>query len=78
MVGEPTCLVPGCPVPLSELRGFSLRCRACLPHRTADSVEFPGGEQKRFCQQCNKFHPLTEFQGNKRGCKVKLEKHNQR
>jgi 5'-3' exonuclease len=36
------------------------------------------GELQRFCQQCNKFHPVSMFDGSKRGCRDKLEKHNKR
>ena len=31
---------------------------------------------QRFCQKCGKVHPLAEFEGLKRSCRVGLERHN--
>lgn len=36
------------------------------------------GELKRFCQQCGRFHPLTAFDENKRSCRERLARHNER
>eukprot|EP00951_Prasinocladus_malaysianus_P032350 scaffold314724_cov44-Prasinocladus_malaysianus.AAC.1 len=36
------------------------------------------GNKVRFCQQCAKFQPLEDFDGLKRSCRSRLEKHNQR
>ncbi|KAK3138795.1 hypothetical protein QOZ80_5AG0373510 [Eleusine coracana subsp. coracana] len=34
--------------------------------------------QKRYCQQCGKFHILLDFDEDKRSCRRKLERHNKR
>lgn len=36
------------------------------------------GRKQRFCQQCGKFHELNEFDGQKKSCKRKLKRHNER
>ena len=36
------------------------------------------GIEQRFCQQCGRFHLLTEYDGDKRSCRARLEKHNAR
>ncbi len=36
------------------------------------------GRQQRFCQQCGRFHDLAEFDGDKRSCRARLQKHNAR
>jgi hypothetical protein len=68
--------VPGCDVDLSKLKDFHLRCRVCKDHSKADSVVLSDGEDYRFCQQCNKFQALHEFEEGKRGCREKLLIHN--
>lgn len=36
------------------------------------------GQSIRFCQQCGRFQLLEEFDGDRRSCRRKLEKHNER
>jgi SBP domain len=36
------------------------------------------GQSIRFCQQCGRFQLLDEFDGDRRSCRRKLEKHNER
>lgn len=36
------------------------------------------GLQQRFCQQCGRFHPLSKFDGAKRSCRDRLQRHNAR
>ena len=36
------------------------------------------GRRQRFCQQCGRFHDVTEFEGTRKSCRRKLERHNQR
>lgn len=36
------------------------------------------GREQRFCQQCGKFQPREDFDGEKRSCRARLEKHNAR
>lgn len=71
------CQVPGCEVDITELKGYHKRHRVCLRCATASSVVLDGGE-KRYCQQCGKFHILPDFDEGKRSCRRKLERHNKR
>jgi hypothetical protein len=36
------------------------------------------GRPQRFCQQCGRFHDCTEFEGTRKSCRRKLERHNER
>lgn len=36
------------------------------------------GKRQRFCQQCGRFHDLTSFDGDKRSCRARLQRHNAR
>ena len=73
-VDESVCQVPDCQVLLSSLKVYNQRCRVCQEHLVAPIVDFRG-TARRFCQQCARFHDLTEFDGNKRSCRVRLERH---
>lgn len=37
-----------------------------------------GNQMQRFCQQCSRFHPLSEFDEGKRSCRRRLAGHNRR
>ena len=76
--GRILCQVPGCEVEVGKLKDFNLRCRVCKEHSKADYVVMADGESHRFCQQCNKFQNLNEFEEGKRGCREKLMIHNVR
>lgn len=72
------CQADGCNVNLLGLKKkYYTRYRVCPDHQKA-MCSIVGGEKKRFCQQCGKFHPLGEFDGNKKSCIARLEKHNVR
>ncbi|KAK7359652.1 hypothetical protein VNO77_01614 [Canavalia gladiata] len=71
------CQVPGCEVDISELKGYHRRHRVCLRCANATTVLLHG-ESKRYCQQCGKFHVLSDFDEGKRSCRRKLERHNTR
>ncbi|KAJ0230283.1 Squamosa promoter-binding-like protein 7 [Hirschfeldia incana] len=75
--GVVRCQVPGCEVDISELKGYHKRHRVCLTCANASSVVI-GGDDKRYCQQCGKFHVLPDFDEGKRSCRRKLERHNNR
>ncbi|XP_027353402.1 squamosa promoter-binding-like protein 7 isoform X3 [Abrus precatorius] len=72
-----SCQVPGCEVDISELKGYHRRHRVCLHCANASTVLLHG-EAKRYCQQCGKFHVLSDFDEGKRSCRRKLERHNTR
>ena len=71
---ETTCQVPGCEVTLAALKVYNQRCRVCAEHLISGEVDFQG-IVRRFCQQCARFHDVTEFDGSKRSCRVRLERH---
>ncbi|XP_022842520.1 squamosa promoter-binding-like protein 7 isoform X1 [Olea europaea var. sylvestris] len=71
------CQVPECEADISELKGYHKRHRICLRCANASSVILDG-ESKRYCQQCGKFHILSDFDEGKRSCRRKLERHNRR
>ncbi|KAI3459319.1 hypothetical protein Pfo_015982 [Paulownia fortunei] len=75
--GPARCQVPGCEADISELKGYHRRHRVCLRCANASAVVLDG-ESKRYCQQCGKFHILTDFDEGKRSCRRKLERHNRR
>lgn len=83
LVASPTtgdaraCQVKGC---TSNLKTESLkhqRLRICAEHEKAMTVHV-NGAASRFCQQCTKFHAIDNFDGNNRGCRKRLQKHNER
>lgn len=57
--------VDGCDVDLSEMKPYFRRSKICPGHQTA-AVVLVAGQECRFCQQCTRCHPLTEFDGTKR------------
>ncbi|KAM4126689.1 hypothetical protein ACJW30_02G033600 [Castanea mollissima] len=71
------CQVPECEADISELKGYHRRHRVCLRCANASEV-FLDGDTKRYCQQCGKFHILSDFDEGKRSCRRKLERHNNR
>nr|AQQ11846.1 squamosa-promoter binding protein-like protein [Bambusa oldhamii] len=74
---EMRCQVPGCEADIRELKGYHRRHRVCLRCAHASAVMLDG-VQKRYCQQCGKFHVLLDFDEDKRSCRRKLERHNKR
>ncbi|KAK9288985.1 hypothetical protein L1049_017456 [Liquidambar formosana] len=75
--GTARCQVPGCEADISELKGYHRRHRVCLRCANATTVVLDG-QNKRYCQQCGKFHILSDFDEGKRSCRRKLERHNNR
>ncbi len=65
----------------------SLRRRLLVPQVftrrvCSTAVQVPSimrdGVLQRFCQQCGRFHHLSEFDGAKRSCRTRLDRHNAR
>ncbi len=50
---------------------------ACLPSAQLPSI-MRDGILQRFCQQCGRFQPLSDFDGAKRSCRARLDRHNAR
>ncbi|XP_062224878.1 squamosa promoter-binding-like protein 7 [Phragmites australis] len=73
----PRCQVEGCHVPLAGAKEYHRRHKVCEAHSKAPRVVVLGAEQ-RFCQQCSRFHAISEFDDAKRSCRRRLAGHNER
>ncbi|KAE8705474.1 Squamosa promoter-binding-like protein 13B [Hibiscus syriacus] len=73
----PSCSVDGCTADLSKCRDYHRRHKVCELHSKTPRVSIRGQEQ-RFCQQCSRFHSLSEFDEGKRSCRKRLDGHNRR
>ncbi|CAL9083476.1 unnamed protein product [Musa textilis] len=73
----PRCQVEGCHVDLTGVKAYYCRHKVCGMHSKAPKVMVAGSEQ-RFCQQCSRFHQLSEFDQGKRSCRRRLAGHNER
>ncbi|XP_042449626.1 squamosa promoter-binding-like protein 16 [Zingiber officinale] len=72
-----SCMVDGCRADLSKCREYHRRHKVCEVH-SKTPVVVVGGHEQRFCQQCSRFHSLTEFDEVKRSCRKRLDGHNRR
>ncbi|XVF79822.1 hypothetical protein PTKIN_Ptkin15bG0020500 [Pterospermum kingtungense] len=73
----PRCQVEGCRVALVNAKDYHRRHKVCEMHSKAPKVVVLGLEQ-RFCQQCSRFHVVSEFDDSKRSCRRRLAGHNER
>ncbi|XP_010538149.1 PREDICTED: squamosa promoter-binding-like protein 2 [Tarenaya hassleriana] len=73
----PRCQVEGCNLDLSSAKDYHRKHRVCGSHSKCPIV-LVGGLERRFCQQCSRFHGLSEFDGKKRSCRRRLTDHNAR
>ncbi|XP_042411214.1 squamosa promoter-binding-like protein 12 isoform X2 [Zingiber officinale] len=71
------CQVDGCNANLSSCKDYHRKHRVCGSHSKAPKVIIDG-QICRFCQQCSRFHNLSEFDQNKRSCRRRLIEHNAR
>ncbi|CAH9132484.1 unnamed protein product [Cuscuta epithymum] len=71
------CQVEGCHVDLSSGKEYHRKHRVCESHSKYPKV-MVGGLERRFCQQCSRFHSLSEFDEKKRSCRRRLCDHNAR
>ncbi|KAF3525682.1 hypothetical protein F2Q69_00051150 [Brassica cretica] len=62
---------------LSSSKDYHKRHRVCEAH-SKTSVVIVNGVEQRFCQQCSRFHFLSEFDNGKRSCRRRLAGHNER
>ncbi|KAK1287191.1 Squamosa promoter-binding-like protein 17 [Acorus calamus] len=74
---RPRCQVEGCDVDLTGVKAYYCRHKVCGAHSKSPKVVVSGIEQ-RFCQQCSRFHQLSEFDQGKRSCRRRLAGHNER
>ncbi|PRW60923.1 squamosa promoter binding [Chlorella sorokiniana] len=75
--GPLVCQVEGCGAALDNLREYHQRYKVCEEHLKMPFI-IKDGQQLRFCQQCGRFQPLSDFDGEKRSCRVRLQRHNAR
>ncbi|KAL0396898.1 UNVERIFIED_CONTAM: Squamosa promoter-binding-like protein 6 [Sesamum calycinum] len=73
----PVCIVYGCNKDLSSSKEYHRRHKVCDVHSKTARV-IVNGIQQRFCQQCSRFHVLSEFDDGKRSCRKRLAGHNER
>lgn len=73
----PRCQVEGCNLDLSSAKEYHRKHRVCESHSKCPRVVV-GGLERRFCQQCSRFHSLVEFDEKKRSCRRRLSDHNAR
>ncbi|XP_041026601.1 squamosa promoter-binding-like protein 3 [Juglans microcarpa x Juglans regia] len=71
------CQVENCNADFADAKPYHRRHKVCELHAKAPAVHLHG-LQKRFCQQCSRFHLLLEFDENKRSCRKRLAGHNER
>ncbi|XVF18804.1 hypothetical protein REPUB_Repub11eG0054700 [Reevesia pubescens] len=76
-VSPPSCQVEKCGLDLSDAKRYHRRHKVCEIHAKAPVVVVAGIRQ-RFCQQCSRFHELSEFDEAKRSCRRRLAGHNER
>ncbi|KAI3714037.1 hypothetical protein L1987_72627 [Smallanthus sonchifolius] len=75
--GTRCCQGDNCTADLSEAKQYHRRHKVCELHAKAQAV-IVGGLHQRFCQQCSRFHELSEFDDAKRSCRRRLAGHNER
>ncbi|XP_075523936.1 LOW QUALITY PROTEIN: squamosa promoter-binding-like protein 3 [Primulina tabacum] len=73
----PRCQVEDCNLELSMAKEYHRKHRVCDSHSKCPKV-IVGGVERRFCQQCSRFHGLSEFDEKKRSCRRRLSDHNAR
>ncbi|TVU38998.1 hypothetical protein EJB05_12397 [Eragrostis curvula] len=75
--GGPCCQADRCGAELGEAKRYHKRHKVCEAHAKAPVV-IVAGLRQRFCQQCSRFHELSEFDDIKRSCRLRLAGHNER
>ncbi|XP_059656655.1 squamosa promoter-binding-like protein 12 isoform X2 [Cornus florida] len=73
----PRCQVEGCNLDLSSSKEYHRKHKVCESHSKCTKV-IVNGLERRFCQQCSRFHSLSEFDEKKRSCRRRLSDHNAR
>lgn len=71
------CHIVGCKINLSTQAEYYQRYRICKAHLRSPALLVEDIPQ-RFCQQCGRFHPLQDFDGDKKNCRARLLQHNSR
>ncbi|KAG9147718.1 hypothetical protein Leryth_014880 [Lithospermum erythrorhizon] len=76
-INSPKCQAQGCNADLTHAKHYHRRHKVCEFHSKAATV-IAAGLTQRFCQQCSRFHMLSEFDNGKRSCRRRLADHNRR
>ncbi|KAL7121054.1 hypothetical protein ACP275_02G159800 [Erythranthe tilingii] len=76
-MNSPRCQAEGCNADLTHAKHYHRRHKVCDFHSKASTV-IAAGLTQRFCQQCSRFHLLSEFDNGKRSCRKRLADHNRR
>ncbi|KAL1555612.1 squamosa promoter-binding protein 1-like [Salvia divinorum] len=71
------CQAEKCSADLAAAKAYHRRHKVCEHHAKAQ-VAVVAGIRQRFCQQCSRFHELSEFDDAKRSCRRRLAGHNER
>ncbi|KAK1269434.1 Squamosa promoter-binding-like protein 3 [Acorus gramineus] len=71
------CQVEGCNIDLTMAKDYHRKHKVCETHSKSPRVVV-AGQERRFCQQCSRFHALMEFDQKKRSCRRRLSDHNAR
>eukprot|EP00884_Botryococcus_braunii_P004638 jgi/Botrbrau1/14175/Bobra.182_3s0112.2 len=71
------CQVESCQTSLEGGKEYHVRYRICEKCLKLNEV-LREGRKERFCQQCGRFHTLDQFDGDKRSCRARLQRHNTR
>ncbi|KAI3887751.1 hypothetical protein MKX03_018598 [Papaver bracteatum] len=77
LFSSPFCQVEKCKADLTDAKTYHRRHKVCDLHSKASGVLLAGLHQ-RFCQQCSRFHEVSEFDETKRSCRRRLAGHNER
>ncbi|XP_044461039.1 squamosa promoter-binding protein 1-like [Mangifera indica] len=72
-----SCQVDNCTADMTDAKRYHRRHKVCEFHAKASAAPL-NGLQQRFCQQCSRFHELSEFDETKRSCRRRLAGHNER
>ncbi|KAI3456245.1 hypothetical protein Pfo_012908 [Paulownia fortunei] len=72
-----SCQADDCTADMTDAKPYHRRHKVCELHAKA-AVVLLAGLQQRFCQQCSRFHELSEFDEAKRSCRRRLAGHNER
>ncbi|KAH6773686.1 squamosa promoter binding protein-like 4 [Perilla frutescens var. hirtella] len=72
-----TCQAEDCTADMADAKPYHRRHKVCEFHAKA-AVVLLSGLRQRFCQQCSRFHEISEFDEAKRSCRRRLAGHNER
>ncbi|CAN6457392.1 unnamed protein product [Victoria cruziana] len=73
----PCCQAENCSADLTTAKRYHRRHKVCETHSKA-AIVMVAGLRQRFCQQCSRFHEISEFDEAKRSCRRRLAGHNER